>query len=114
MNPTRTLACEWVTAEQTRAIKEWRREFRAEPSARMDVLTTDEDIAEHNLILWGDPQTNSVLGASPTNCPSAGPRRRSRCASRPSRRQARRPLDLPQPAEPETLRALNSGFTFRE
>ena len=106
----------WVNAEQARAIKEWRRQFRGEPRVRQDRLLTDAEIAEHNLVLWGDPQQQpDAAPAWPTSCPSSGARRASRSASR------RFPADshaliaiYPNPLNPGRYVVLNSGFTFRE
>ncbi len=38
-----------------RAARDWRRQFRGDAPAKTDAQLKDEDIAKHNLILWGDP-----------------------------------------------------------
>ncbi|MGH9662529.1 MAG: prolyl oligopeptidase family serine peptidase, partial [Bryobacteraceae bacterium] len=40
----------WVEAEQSRAISEWRRQFRGQPQVRDDVAVTDADMASSNLV----------------------------------------------------------------
>src|SRR5262249_51978202 len=45
----------WVAAEEQRAIREWRRQFRGDAPVRDDKDVTEADIAANNLILWGDP-----------------------------------------------------------
>src|SRR5262245_9647593 len=51
----------WASAEQTRAIEQWRAIFRGEARVKDDTAITDEDIARSNLILWGDPSSNKFL-----------------------------------------------------
>ena len=58
----------WVEAEQNRAIKEWRRQFRGDAQVRDDSALSEADIANSNLVLWGDPGSNKVLAASLTSC----------------------------------------------
>ena len=96
----------WVTAEQTRAIREWRRQFRGEPRVRKDRLLTDAEIAEHNLVLWGDPQSNRIFARLADTLPiqwnKDGVRVGKQTAIR--RRQPRPDRHLPQPAQPEEVR----------
>jgi hypothetical protein len=108
-------AGEWVNAEQMRAIKEWRRHFRAEPRARMDRLTTDEDIAAHNLVLWGDPQSNSVLARIADKLPIRWTKEAITVGKQsfPADRHVVT-LIFPNPLNPARYVVLNSGFTFRE
>ena len=44
------------------AIDHWRRQFRGEARIKDDKDVTEADIAAHNLILWGDPGSNSRPG----------------------------------------------------
>jgi dienelactone hydrolase len=106
---------EWVYAEQMRALKEWRRHFRAEPRARQDKLLTDEDIAEHNLVLWGDPQTNVVLARIADKLPIRWDKERITVGQQsfPADRHVAI-LVFPNPLNPQRYVVLNSGFTFRE
>ena len=39
----------------------WRQQFRGEASVKDDTAITDADIADSNLVLWGDPSSNAVL-----------------------------------------------------
>ena len=43
------------------AIDHWRKQFRGEARTKTDESVTDEDIANHNLVLWGDPSSNKLL-----------------------------------------------------
>ncbi len=95
----------WVTAEQARAIREWRRQFRGEPRVRQDRLLTDAEIAEHNLVLWGDPQSNRIFAR--TGRQAAHPVDQGRRAGRQADVRGRQPRPdrhLPQPAQPREVR----------
>src|SRR5581483_5309967 len=51
----------WVASEQERAISLWRRFFRGDARVEKDDAVTDAQIAESNLVLWGDPSSNRIL-----------------------------------------------------
>jgi pimeloyl-ACP methyl ester carboxylesterase len=51
----------WVDAELARAIKEWRKQMRGDVRIKNDADLTPEDIAAYNLILWGTPESNSLI-----------------------------------------------------
>lgn len=105
----------WVESEQKRAIKEWRRQFRGDAQVRSDKEITDADIAASNLILWGDPGSNSVLAKIADRLPvkwtaagvAAGKDRYSADTHAPI-------LIYPNPLNPAKYIVVNSGFTFRE
>lgn len=92
----------WVTAEMDRAIREWRRQFRGEPRVKMDTEVTDADIANSNLVLWGDPASNRLLARIADRLPATWA---------PDRMPI---LIYPNPLNPRRYVVLNSGFTFRE
>ena len=51
----------WVDFEVKHLAKRWRELFRGTIRIKQDTKVTDEDIKNFNLVLWGAPQTNSVL-----------------------------------------------------
>ncbi|MEA3213622.1 MAG: hypothetical protein QOE70_6679 [Chthoniobacter sp.] len=51
----------WVKSELDRAIVEWRRVFRGDARVKDDTAITADDIANSNLVLWGDPSSNQLL-----------------------------------------------------
>jgi len=51
----------WAKSELDRAIVEWRRVFRGEAPVKNDNAITAQDIANSNLVLWGDPSSNALL-----------------------------------------------------
>ncbi len=52
---------EWCDAELDTRIEHWRRHFRGDARVKDDIAITDDDIANANLVLWGDPSSNAVL-----------------------------------------------------
>ena len=51
----------WVDFEVKHLAKRWRELFRGTIRIKQDTKVTDDDIKNFNLIIWGAPQTNSVL-----------------------------------------------------
>jgi hypothetical protein len=105
----------WVESEQKRAIAEWRRQFRGDAQVRQDKDITGAEIAASNLVLWGDPGSNSVLARIADRLPVkwtsggvvAGKDRYPVTTHAPI-------LIYPNPLNPKKYVVLNSGFTFRE
>jgi dienelactone hydrolase len=105
----------WVKAELDRAIEHWRRHFRGEARVVDDTAVSDADIAKMNLVLWGDPSSNSVLKRVVENLPIqwgqdeivAGPQHYAAD-------QHALILIHPNPLNPQRYVVLNSSFTFRD
>lgn len=105
----------WVTSELSRATDHWRRQFRGELAVRGDGEVTEEDIARHHLILWGDPQSNKVLGRILDRLPLKWTREAVQLAGSPVDGSRHMPvLVFPNPLNPRRYVVLNSGFTFRD
>lgn len=106
---------EWVQAELPRALAHWRKQFRGEARVKDDVDVTEQDIVQHNLILWGDSSSNRVLGRIGSNLPIrwhggkilAGNKEYDAAGHMPA-------LIYPNPLNPKRYVVLNSGFTFRD
>src|SRR5262249_3747382 len=105
----------WTRSEMEHAIEHWRRQFRGQPRVKEDSAVGDDDIASANLVLWGDPSSNSVLKQIAGKLPIAwnveaivaGDRRY------PANEHALI-LIYPNPLNPKRYVVLNSSFTFRE
>ncbi len=52
---------QWAATEMKHAVDHWRRQFRGEARVKDDKDVSDADIGAHNLVLWGDPSSNSLL-----------------------------------------------------
>lgn len=106
---------ERIAAEQARAIREWRRQFRGEPIVKKDTELTDADIASANLVLWGDPGSNAVLARLLDKLPLRWSAGEVKVSSKSFPAGQHYPvLVYPNPLNPRRYVVLNSGFTFRE
>ena len=113
--PIAAAAGKWVAAEEKRAIAEWHRQFRGDAQVRDDKDVTDADIADSNLVVWGDPSSNRVLARIADRLPVKwtadgvvlGGHRYPAATHAPI-------LIFPNPLNPKKYVVLNSGFTFRE
>jgi predicted peptidase len=105
----------WAGKEMAHAVDHWRKQFRGEARVKDDDDVSDADIAAHNLVLWGDPQSNKVLARIADKLPlrwdaqgvALGPK------SWPADHHVP-VLIYPNPLNPKRYVVLNSGFTFRE
>ena len=52
---------DWTKSEMDRAIKQWRQVFRGDARVVRDTSVQAKDIADSNLILWGDANSNPSL-----------------------------------------------------
>jgi hypothetical protein len=102
----------WAKAELDRAIREWRRVFRGEPIVKDDRQVTPQDIASSNLILWGDPSSNSLIAKATPNVKwnrqtlELGPHKLDAANYAPV-------LIAPNALNPKRYIVINSSFTFR-
>jgi hypothetical protein len=94
----------WIVSEEKHAVAEWRRQFRGEAQVRDDRDITSADIANNNLILFGDPGSNQILARIAAKLPMQWPKEASQALI----------LIYPNPLNPKRYVVLNSGFTFRE
>jgi poly(3-hydroxybutyrate) depolymerase len=102
--PASPAVAKWVASEETRAIGEWHRQFRGDAQVRNDRDITDADIANNNLILWGDPGSNRILARIADKLPKRWPTEASQALI----------MIYPNPLNPKKYVVVNSGFTFRE
>ena len=104
-----------IAEESQRAIREWRRQFRGEARVKKDSEVTDEDIANHSLILWGDPASNSVMGRLVGKLPLEWSGPRLAIKGKQYDAATHYPILIyPNPLNINRYVVLNSGFTFRE
>ena len=93
----------WTERERKFAAEQWRKQFRGDAPTKLDTAVTDEDIANNNLILWGDPKSNAVLAKIADRLPIQGFTDGKVTV-----------MIYPNPLNPKKYVVLNSGFTFRE
>lgn len=106
---------EWAKGEQAHAIEHWRRHFRGEARVKDDADISDADIANSNLILFGDPSSNLVLTKVLDSLPIRWTAGGVVVGDKKYDGKAHAPILIyPNPLNPERYIVLNSGFTFRE
>jgi hypothetical protein len=105
----------WASAEMKHAIDHWRKQFRGEARVKDDNAVSAEDIAAHNLILWGDPSSNQILAQIAAKLPIRWDNKGIRVGDKTYDAAHHVPvLIYPNPLSPRRYVVLNSGFTFRE
>lgn len=105
----------WSAAELDHAIKQWRGMFRGEARVKTDSEITDADIANSNLILWGDPSSNSLLAKIINRLPIGWNAQTVKIGDQTFSAANHVPvLIFPNPLNPKRYVVINSSFTFRE
>ena len=105
----------WAQSELKHAVAQWRQQFRGDAIVKDDTAITTADIANSNLVLWGDPHSNKliarILGKLPLHWDGNGIQIGTR--TYPAANSAAI-LIYPNPLNPKRYIVLNSGFTYRE
>jgi hypothetical protein len=105
----------WVKAELDRAIEHWRRQFRGEARVKKDVEISDTDIAQSNLVLWGDPAANAVLRRIADKLPIRYANERVEVGQQSFAADNHAPILIyPNPLNPARYVVVNSSFTYRD
>jgi hypothetical protein len=105
----------WASAEMKHAIEHWRKQFRGEARVKDDNAVSADDIAAHNLVLWGDPSSNEILTKIASKLPIRWDDKGIHVGDKTHDGAHHVPvLIYPNPLNPKRYVVLNSGFTFRE
>jgi hypothetical protein len=106
---------DWTATAMSDAIREWRLQFRGDAPVKDDVAITDAEIANNNLILWGDPRSNRLLARIALKLPIHWERNKFGVpGSTYSSSEYIPVLIFPNPLNPKHYIVLNSGFTFAD
>jgi len=109
----------WSQAELERAVEHWRRHFRGRARVKNDVDVTDADIADANLVLWGDDRANALWKRIADQLPL----RYEGDSLVVGENDVERKFDAshhapiliyPNPLNPQRYVVTNSSFTFRD
>ena len=105
----------WTAGEMKHATEHWRSQFRGDAPVKDDEAVNEADIANKNLILWGDPSSNTVLARIADKLPIRWNANSIELGSHnfPATDHVAL-LIYPNPLNPKRYVVLNSGFTFRE
>ncbi len=113
--PMNSAAAEWAEKEMKHAITHWRSQFRGDAVVKGDKEITKDDIANSNLILWGDPMSNAIIGKIADKLPIKWTADGITVGKDTYKHGTHMPvLIYPNPLNPKKYVVINSGFTFRE
>lgn len=105
----------WTLSELKHLNEQWRKQFRGDAVIKNDSAISDADIASSNLILFGDPASNSVLAKLIDKLPIDWSDDEVRVGDRSFDASHHAPvLIYPNPLNPDRYVVINSGFTYRE
>ena len=105
----------WIEASLGRATNEWRSQFRGLPRIKNDIEITLDDIAANNLILWGDPKSNKLLGRIAKRLPMTWNDKVIRLHGKDYNANGAVPILIyPNPLNRDRYVVLNTGFTFAD
>ena len=104
----------WVEGELTAARTLWRDVYRGDVRIKSDRTVNEADIANHNLILWGDPSSNAVLAKIIAKLPVQWDAKTLTFRGKSYPAATHAPiLIFPNPLNPSRYVVLNSGLDFR-
>ncbi len=104
----------WVEGELTAARRLWREVYRGDAPVKADRAVTDQDVANHNLVLWGDPSSNAVLARIIKQLPVQWDAQTLTFRGQTHSAAHHAPiLIFPNPLNPGRYVVLNSGLDFR-
>lgn len=104
----------WTASEMAHAVEHWRRQFRGEARIKNDGDVTAADIANHNLVLWGDPSSNQLLAKIADKLPIKWDAKGVQVGDKTYDANHVPVLIYPNPLNPKRYVVINSGFTYRE
>jgi hypothetical protein len=103
----------YADADLQRFREEWHKFFRADLPIKDDVAIGEEDIAGRNLILFGDPGSNSLIAQVLDGLPLAWTKERVTLGGKTYAADTHVPaLVYPSPLNAGRYVVLNSGHTF--
>lgn len=101
--------------ELSRFGKEWKRYFRGELIIKKDIEVTESELKNQNIILFGDPGSNSLISKSLPKLPIQWTQKALQWRNTSVDSSSHLPaLIYPSPFSPSNYVVLNSGHTFRE
>lgn len=114
-SPFSEVTGKWAVTEMKHAVTHWRQQFRGEAMVKDDKSISDADIADSNLVLWGDPSNNAVLAKIADKLPIRWTKDGIVVGKETFKSDTHVPLLIyPNPLNPKRYVVLNSGFTYRE
>src|SRR6202035_2918897 len=91
------------------------KQFRGEARVTCDATVSEAEIADNNLILWGDRASNKLLAKIADKLPIRWNADKIRVGAKEYDASHHVPILIyPNPLNPKRYVVLNSGFTFRD
>jgi hypothetical protein len=113
--PLNPVVGKWADGEFQHAVVHWRQQFRGDARVVDDHAVTKADIANSNLVLWGDPKSNELLGRIAGKLPIRWTKSGIEVNGKRYDAGTHVPvLIFPNPLNPERYVVINSSFTYRE
>lgn len=105
----------WLDFEMAHLVDRWRSLMRGEPRAILDTDLKPEHYENYNLIVWGDPESSSVLSELADKLPVRWEEKTWTLGDKSYDRADHVPAFIyPNPKNPQRYIVVNSGLTFRE
>ena len=105
----------WEKSERNRAMTHWRQQFRGDVRVKADIEIDNDEIGKHNLILWGNPSTNTFLARIMPKLPIQWDSQKITVGSKTYDANKHALIMIyPNPLYPIRYVVLNSSFTYRE
>lgn len=103
-----------IQSEFRRATEEWRAQFRGDPRVKNENNLTPSDIANYNLILFGDPSSSQWLNRVRDKLPIRWTDKEIKVGTQTfAATNNLVAMICPNPLNPKRYLVLNSSFTFR-
>jgi len=112
--PLSEAAGKWARAQADYAISEWVHFFRGEARVKNDTDISNDDIATHNLALFGDPSSNSVYRRIADRLPIRWTANGVTVGTEKFDPNHAPVFIFPNPLNPRKYVVINSGFTFHD
>jgi pimeloyl-ACP methyl ester carboxylesterase len=105
----------WENEQLNYAVAQWQNVFRGDPRLKNDTEITADDIAAHNLVLFGDPASNAIYRKIASRLPITWTKDGVVVGDRHFSADVHAPvLIFPNPLNPKKYVVINSGFTFHD
>jgi dienelactone hydrolase len=104
----------WEREQAEYAESEWVHFFRGEPRVKKDTEVTADDIANHNIALFGDPSSNAIYKRIASRLPIAWTREGVVVGGERFDANHAPIFIYPNPLSPRKYVVINSGFTFHD
>jgi len=104
----------WELEQADYAISEWVHVFRGEPRVKKDTDVTADDVANNNVVLFGDPSSNAIYKRIASHLPITWKAGGVTVGSEHFDANHAPVFIVPNPLNPRKYVVINSGFTFHD